>query len=68
MFDWEIAIAAIIGKCAPYVTATEPLDYVAGFTVAIDLWSRDFKRAPEQFCKFDWVAARASDTGCPIGA
>jgi hypothetical protein len=27
----------------------------------------DFNRAPKQFYKFDWVAGKAFDTGCPIG-
>jgi 2-keto-4-pentenoate hydratase/2-oxohepta-3-ene-1,7-dioic acid hydratase in catechol pathway len=67
MFDWEIELAAIIGKRARYVRAAEALDYVAGYTVAIDLSARDFNRAPDQFYKYDWVAGKAFDTGCPIG-
>jgi 2-keto-4-pentenoate hydratase/2-oxohepta-3-ene-1,7-dioic acid hydratase in catechol pathway len=67
MFDWEIELAAIIGARARYVSATEALDHVAGYTVAIDLSARDFNRAPDQFYKFDWVAGKAIDTGCPLG-
>jgi 2-keto-4-pentenoate hydratase/2-oxohepta-3-ene-1,7-dioic acid hydratase in catechol pathway len=67
MFDWEIELAAVIGKSARYVTAAEALDHVAGYTVAIDLSARDFNRAPDQFYKFDWVAGKAVDTGCPMG-
>jgi 2-keto-4-pentenoate hydratase/2-oxohepta-3-ene-1,7-dioic acid hydratase in catechol pathway len=61
VFDWEIELAAIIGKRARYVSAALTLDYVAGYTVAIDLSARDFNRAPEQFYKFDWVADWLSD-------
>jgi 2-keto-4-pentenoate hydratase/2-oxohepta-3-ene-1,7-dioic acid hydratase in catechol pathway len=67
MFDWEIELAVIIGTRTRYVSAAEALDHVAGYTVAIDLSARDFNRAPDQFYKFDWVAGKAIDTGCPIG-
>ena len=67
MLDWEIELAAVIGKPARYVKVEEALDHVAGYTVAIDLSARDFNRAPDQFYKFDWVAGKAIDTGCPIG-
>jgi len=67
MFDWEIELAAVIGKRARYVSVAEALDHVAGYTVAIDLSARDFNRAPDQFYKFDWVAGKAIDTGCPVG-
>jgi 2-keto-4-pentenoate hydratase/2-oxohepta-3-ene-1,7-dioic acid hydratase in catechol pathway len=67
MFDWEVELAAVIGKRARYVEVADALDHVAGYTVAIDLSARDFNRAPDQFYKFDWVAGKAIDTGCPIG-
>jgi 2-keto-4-pentenoate hydratase/2-oxohepta-3-ene-1,7-dioic acid hydratase in catechol pathway len=66
-FDWEIELAAVIGKTARYVTPQQALDHVAGYTIAIDLSARDFNQAPEQFYKFDWIAGKAVDTGCPLG-
>ena len=66
-YDWEIELAAVIGKTARYVTPAQALDHVAGYTVAIDLSARDFNMAPDQFYKFDWVAGKATDTGCPMG-
>jgi 2-keto-4-pentenoate hydratase/2-oxohepta-3-ene-1,7-dioic acid hydratase in catechol pathway len=66
-FDWEIELAAVIGKKARYVTPANALDHVAGYTVAIDFSARDFNQAPDQFYKFDWVAGKAIDTGCPMG-
>lgn len=66
-YDWEIELAAIIGKTARYVTSERALDHVAGYTVAIDMSARDFNMAPDQFYKFDWVAGKATDTGCPLG-
>jgi len=40
-FDWEVEIAAVIGRAAHNVAAADALDYVAGYTVANDLSLRD---------------------------
>ena len=66
-FDWEIELAAIIGKTARNVTVETALSHVAGYTVAIDFSARDHNRAPETFYKLDWVAGKANDTCCPLG-
>ena len=66
-YDWEIELAAVIGRTARYVAPHEALAHVAGYTVAIDMSARDFNQAPDQFYKFDWVAGKATDTGCPLG-
>ena len=66
-YDWEIELAAVIGKSARYVSVDNALSHVAGYTIAIDLSARDFNQAPDQFYKFDWVAGKATDTACPMG-
>ena len=66
-YDWEIELAAVIGKTARYVAVENALSHIAGYTVAIDLSARDFNQAPDQFYKFDWVAGKATDTACPMG-
>ncbi|WP_310611864.1 fumarylacetoacetate hydrolase family protein [Limnohabitans sp.] len=66
-FDWEIELAAVIGKRARNVSVSEALNYVAAYTVAIDFSARDHNRAPETFYKLDWVAGKGHDTCCPIG-
>ena len=66
-YDWEIELAAVIGTTARYVSIERALEHVAGYTIAIDLSARDFNQAPDQFYKFDWVAGKATDTGCPLG-
>jgi len=66
-YDWEIELAAVIGKTARYVPVETALSHVAGYTVAIDMSARDFNQAPDQFYKFDWVAGKATDTACPMG-
>jgi 2-keto-4-pentenoate hydratase/2-oxohepta-3-ene-1,7-dioic acid hydratase in catechol pathway len=67
MFDWEIELAAVIGKRARNISPEAALDHVAGWTVAIDFSARDHNRAPETFYKLDWVAGKANDTCCPLG-
>ncbi|MBX9842167.1 MAG: fumarylacetoacetate hydrolase family protein [Xanthobacteraceae bacterium] len=66
-YDWEIELAAVIGRTARYVPLERALDHVAGYTIAIDMSTRDFNQAPDQFYKFDWVAGKATDTSCPMG-
>lgn len=66
-YDWEIELAAVIGKTARYVTADKALDHIAGYTIGIDMSARDFNQAPDQFYKLDWVAGKATDMGCPLG-
>lgn len=66
-FDWEIELAAIIGRRARNVSVENALEHVAGYTVAIDFSARDHNRAPETFYKLDWVAGKANDTCCPLG-
>ena len=66
-FDWEIELAAVIGKTARNVSVEDALSHVAAYTVAIDFSARDHNRAPETFYKLDWVAGKANDTCCPLG-
>jgi 2-keto-4-pentenoate hydratase/2-oxohepta-3-ene-1,7-dioic acid hydratase in catechol pathway len=66
-FDWEIELAAVIGKRARNVTVEQALAHVACYTVAIDFSARDHNRAPETFYKLDWVAGKANDSCCPLG-
>lgn len=65
--DWEIELAAIIGRRARAVSVSDALSHVAAYTVAIDFSTRDLGRAPETFYKIDWVAGKAHDTCCPMG-
>lgn len=65
--DWEVELAAVIGRRARNVSVEEALDYVAAYTVAIDFSARDHLNAPETFYKYDWTAGKANDTNCPIG-
>jgi 2-keto-4-pentenoate hydratase/2-oxohepta-3-ene-1,7-dioic acid hydratase in catechol pathway len=66
-FDWEVELAAVIGKTARNISVETALSHVATYTVSIDFSARDHNRAPETFYKLDWVAGKANDTCCPLG-
>ena len=69
--DWEIELAAVIGRAARNVPLAHALDYVAGYTIANDLSARDMGRRPHvpdsAPFKFDWVAHKNFDGSCPLG-
>ncbi|NMM01542.1 fumarylacetoacetate hydrolase family protein [Paraburkholderia sp. RP-4-7] len=69
--DWEIELAAVIGKIARNVSAAEALEYVAGYTIANDLSARDYmkrdKQDPSSPFFFDWIGQKCFDGACPIG-
>ena len=67
MLDWEIELAAVIGKRARHVAVDDALDYVMGYTIAIDLSPRDIMMQPDSIFKFNFFWGKAQDTGCPIG-
>jgi 2-keto-4-pentenoate hydratase/2-oxohepta-3-ene-1,7-dioic acid hydratase in catechol pathway len=71
MMDWEIELAAVIGRPAKHVPLAKALDYVAGYTVANDLSARDRGRRPHiadtSPFKADWVAHKSFDGSCPLG-
>jgi len=69
--DWEIDLAAVIGRAAKNVPLADALNHVAGYTIANDLSARDMGRRPQvpdaSPFKFDWVAHKNFDGSCPLG-
>ncbi len=69
--DWEVELAAVIGKTAKNVPMNKALSYVAGYTIANDLSARDRGRRPHipdhSPFKADWVAHKSFDGSCPLG-
>jgi 2-keto-4-pentenoate hydratase/2-oxohepta-3-ene-1,7-dioic acid hydratase in catechol pathway len=69
--DWEVELAAVIGKPAKNVPMAKALSYVAGYTIANDLSARDRGRRPHipdtSPFKADWVAHKSFDGSCPLG-
>lgn len=66
-FDWEVELAAVIGKRARAVSEADALSYIGAYTVGIDFSARDLNRVPDSFFKLDWVAGKAHDTCGPLG-
>ena len=65
--DWEIELAAIIGRRARYVPADEGLDYVAGYSVINDVSARDLNVRDDYPFKMDWFQGKCFDTFAPLG-
>jgi 2-keto-4-pentenoate hydratase/2-oxohepta-3-ene-1,7-dioic acid hydratase in catechol pathway len=69
--DWEIELAAVIGRPCKDVPRDHALSYVAGYTIANDLSARDRGRRPgiepTSFFKMDWSKHKSFDGSCPIG-
>jgi 2-keto-4-pentenoate hydratase/2-oxohepta-3-ene-1,7-dioic acid hydratase in catechol pathway len=69
--DWEIELAAVIGRPAKDVPLAKALSYVAGYTVANDLSARDRGRranmSPTSFFKMDWTKHKTFEGSCPLG-
>jgi 2-keto-4-pentenoate hydratase/2-oxohepta-3-ene-1,7-dioic acid hydratase in catechol pathway len=66
--DWELELAAVIGRPAHRVTAGEALDCVAGYTIANDLTDRAtvFRRDMPQIGT-DWLRSKNAPGFTPLG-
>lgn len=69
--DWEVELAAVIGKRAKDVSADKALGCVAGWTIANDLSARDAMKRdlnpPTSPFHYDWVSQKCFDGACPLG-
>ena len=66
--DWELELAAVIGRTGRRVPPEEALDLVAGYTIANDLTSRDaLSRWDTGALGIDWLAGKNAPTFLPIG-
>ena len=70
-FDWEVELAAVIGRTASKVSVADALSHVAGYTAANDLSARDLGRRmnmqPTSPFHADWVGQKCFDGACPLG-
>jgi 2-keto-4-pentenoate hydratase/2-oxohepta-3-ene-1,7-dioic acid hydratase in catechol pathway len=66
--DWELELAAVIGRPARHVPPSEALDYVAGYTICNDLTTRSLVYRPDlKAIGTDWFAAKNAPTFLPTG-
>ncbi|MFM9441072.1 fumarylacetoacetate hydrolase family protein [Streptomyces acidiscabies] len=66
--DWELELAAVIGRPAHQVSVEEALGYVAGYTIANDLTDRAtvFRRDMPQIGT-DWLRSKNAPGFTPLG-
>src|SRR6266851_440112 len=69
--DWEVELAAVIGRPAKNISQEKALSYVAGYTAANDLSARDRGRRPgmsdTSVFKSDWTKHKTFEGSCPLG-
>lgn len=68
--DWNLQLAAVIGRVTHYVSRERALDHIAGYTIANDitrreLLSRRVDDGREQ--GMNWALAKSSPTFLPLG-
>ena len=69
-YDWEAELAVVIGTGGRDIPAGGALEHVAGYCVANDVTARGYHRrasVPAEPFRFDWLAAKATDTSLPLG-
>jgi 2,4-didehydro-3-deoxy-L-rhamnonate hydrolase len=61
--DWEVELAAVIGKKAAYVPKEKALEFVAGYVLHNDYSERTFQLERGG----QWVKGKSADTFAPLG-
>ena len=66
--DWELELAAVIGRTARGLTSQNALEHVAGYTICNDITTRSLVyRRDLKAIGTDWFAAKNSPTFLPAG-
>jgi 2-keto-4-pentenoate hydratase/2-oxohepta-3-ene-1,7-dioic acid hydratase in catechol pathway len=63
--DVELELAAVIGKHGKHISTGSAMEYVAGYTVALDLGYRDLQYPASG--PVDWVMGKGFDTTMAVG-
>jgi len=66
--DWEIELAAIIGKKATNVRVESAEDYLWGFGLFLDISDRAGQTRKEPLFNADWFSGKSRDGFAPMGA
>jgi 2-keto-4-pentenoate hydratase/2-oxohepta-3-ene-1,7-dioic acid hydratase in catechol pathway len=64
--DHEVELAVVIGKRATKVQAQQAYEYVAGYTIALDITARDLQRSDIEK-RQPWYRSKNFDTFTPLG-
>jgi len=66
--DWELELAAVIGRPARHVAAADALSYVAGYTITNDTSARELLfREDFKAMGTDWLACKSTPGWAPLG-
>jgi 2-keto-4-pentenoate hydratase/2-oxohepta-3-ene-1,7-dioic acid hydratase in catechol pathway len=66
--DWELELAAVIGRPGRDVPVDEALNHVAGYTIVNDITTRDRVYRPDlEAIGTDWLRAKNAPTFLPTG-
>lgn len=65
--DWEVELAAVIGKRCRRISVDDALDAVACYTILNDISARDLNLRSDYPFKHDWFQGKCHDTFAPIG-
>jgi 2-keto-4-pentenoate hydratase/2-oxohepta-3-ene-1,7-dioic acid hydratase in catechol pathway len=61
--DWEVELAVIIGRKAQYVSQTDAMGVIAGYSIMNDVSEREFQLERDG----QWVKGKSFDTFAPLG-
>lgn len=65
--DWEVELAAVIGRRCRRISAERALDVVAGYSIVNDISARDLNVRSDYPFTFDWFQGKCHDTFAPFG-
>lgn len=65
--DWEVELAAVIGRGGRNIPVGQALDHVGAYTIMNDISARDLTRRSDYPFKFDWFRGKCFDTFGPLG-
>lgn len=65
--DWEVELAAVIGRRCRRISADDALDAVAFYTIVNDVTARDLNLRSDYPFKHDWFQGKCHDTFAPFG-
>jgi acylpyruvate hydrolase len=64
--DVELELAVMIGRRGKHIPAAEAMDYVAGYSIALDMGYRDLQFPPDAGAT-DWVMGKGFDASMAVG-
>ncbi|HEY7246041.1 MAG TPA: fumarylacetoacetate hydrolase family protein [Xanthobacteraceae bacterium] len=65
--DWEVELAAVIGRGGRRIPLAQALDHVGGYAIVNDISARDLNVRGDYPFKFDWFQGKCHDTFAPFG-